>query len=119
MEAKARVARTPKRRQKLPVGEKIRERRKALGLTQAELASRIGIQQSDLCRMEKGEYKVSLETLFKILRIYQVTIGDFFADQDPLAGDGSAELVRLFRGLSPDARKEVLEFVQFKASLTD
>ena len=106
----------PVRRQKLPVGEKIRERRKAIGLTQAELAGRIGIQQSDLCRMEKGEYKVSLETLFKILRIFQVTIGDFFADQETLATSGSEELLRIFRELPADARREVLSHARFKAS---
>jgi transcriptional regulator with XRE-family HTH domain len=109
----------PVRRQKLPVGQKIRERRLALGLTQADLAGRIGIQQSDLCRMEKGEYRVSLETLFKVLRIFQVTIGDFFAEEDPLAGEGSEELARLFRRLSPEAREEVLDFVRFKSDKGD
>jgi transcriptional regulator with XRE-family HTH domain len=109
----------PIRRQKLPVGQKIRERRLAMGLTQADLAGRIGIQQSDLCRMEKGEYRVSLETLFKVLRIFQVNIGDFFAEEDPFVGDSSEELARLFRGLSPTARKEVLDFVRFKSEKSD
>ena len=34
----------------------------------------VGIQQSDLCRMETGEYKVSLETLFKILSMFEMNI---------------------------------------------
>jgi transcriptional regulator with XRE-family HTH domain len=111
---KASVSPGTKKRQKLPVGNKIREIRKAHGLTQAELAGRIGIQQSDLCRMEKGEYKVSLETLFKVLGIFGLAIGDFFADQDPFAVDGSAELVAIYRTLSAEEQKELLEFARFK-----
>jgi hypothetical protein len=69
--------------------------------------------------MEKGEYKVSLETLFKILHIFQLTIGDFFADQDPRIGDGATELLRLYRSLPPEHRKEVLEFARFKENQSD
>jgi transcriptional regulator with XRE-family HTH domain len=60
------------------VGRKIRELRKERRLTQVELSSRLGIQQSDLCRMEKGEYRVSLDTLFRILAEFKMSIGDFF-----------------------------------------
>ena len=43
------------------VGRRLRELRKARNLTQSDLAQRIGIQQSDLCRMEKGRYRVRLD----------------------------------------------------------
>lgn len=119
MQIKAKAIRNTRRRQKLPVGNKIRELRKSNGLTQAELAGKIGIQQSDLCRMEKGEYKVALETLFKILHIFQMTIGDFFADQDSSVGQGTAELVRVYRRLPSEHRKEVLEFARFKETQSD
>ena len=45
---------------------------------QAELALKVGVQQSDLCRMETGEYKVSLEALFRILKIFEMNVGEFF-----------------------------------------
>ena len=45
---------TPKIRQVQLVGRKIRRLRKERHLTQTELSARIGIQQSDLSRMEKG-----------------------------------------------------------------
>ncbi len=48
------------KKQSLLVGSRIRTLRKDRTLTQADLAGRVGIQQSDLCRMENGEYKVSL-----------------------------------------------------------
>ena len=59
-------------------GRKIRELRKEHNLTQAELSARIGIQQSALSRMEKGEYRASLDTLLRILGELNVPVGDFF-----------------------------------------
>ena len=103
------------RRQSLLVGSRIRSLRKDRSLTQADLAHRIGIQQSDLCRMENGEYKVSLETLFKILSIFEMNIADFF-NEDPSGTlrDREFEFLRQYQRLSPKAQEEVQNFVQFK-----
>src|SRR5437764_14165027 len=60
------------------VGRKIRQLRRQRKLTQVELADRIGVHQSDLSRMEQGEYKVGLDTLLKILGTFATSIGDFF-----------------------------------------
>ena len=103
------------KRQSQLVGSRIRSLRKDRSLTQADLAHRIGIQQSDLCRMENGEYKVSLETLFKILSIFEMNIADFF-NEDPAAvsRDREYEFLRQYQKLSPRAQEEVQDFIQFK-----
>ncbi len=100
------------------VGKKIRQLRKDRNLTQAELAAKIGIQQSDLCRMETGEYKVSLEALFKILRIFDMNIAEFFHEEiepSDKMGDRSDEFLVQFHRLSPRRQDEVLEFLRYKA----
>lgn len=99
------------------VGPRIRRLRKERKLTQTELAARIGIQQSDLSRMEKGEYRVSLDTLFKILAEFNVSIGEFFDDvaRESLT-PRDVRLVRDVKNLSSDVRREVEEFVAFKRS---
>jgi putative transcriptional regulator len=104
------------KRQSLLVGSRIRSLRKDRALTQADLAHRIGIQQSDLCRMENGEYKVSLEALFKILSIFEMNIADFF-NEDPsgTTRDRDFEFLRQYQRLSPRAQEEVQNFTQFKA----
>jgi len=107
-------SRAAKRRQQFLVGEKIRELRKARSLTQSELAGKIGIQQSDLCRMETGEYKVSLDTLFRILAIFGINIGEFFRESTQAAGGGGEEVVSLWRSLDARSREEVLDFLRFK-----
>ncbi len=114
------VNRQPRRRQVVFVGSKIRQLRKEHNMTQADLAQRIGVQQSDLCRMENGEYKVSLDTMFKILSVFGVDIGDFFReDCPPLSADeAERELVRLYRVLDEHGRDEVLDFVRYKGQRT-
>lgn len=45
---------------------------------QSEFVLCIGVQQLDLLCMEKGEYRVSLDMLFKIFVEFDVGIGEFF-----------------------------------------
>jgi transcriptional regulator with XRE-family HTH domain len=105
----------PKIRQVQLVGRKIRRLRKERHLTQTELSSRIGIQQSDLSRMEKGEYRVSLDTLFKILAEFDLSIGEFFDDtaKEPFTAR-EAQLVRQLQTLPADARREVEDLISRK-----
>ncbi|HET9299702.1 MAG TPA: helix-turn-helix transcriptional regulator [Candidatus Polarisedimenticolaceae bacterium] len=114
-------ARPVRRRQTIFVGSKIRQLRKERSLTQAELAQRIGVQQSDLCRMENGEYKVSLDTLFKILGVFGIDIGEFFREDPASAGpaDREREVLRLFGRLDPGTQEEALDFLRFKCSRTE
>ena len=62
------------------VGSRIRELRKGRHLTQTELSEKIGVAQSDLSRMEQGEYKVGLDTLFKILQVFELSMSHFFEE---------------------------------------
>ena len=97
------------------VGPKIRQLRKERKLTQTELASRIGIQQSDLSRMEKGEYRVSLDTLFKILAVFDVSISEFFDDVNKESlTPRDVQVMRDLKRLPGSARREVEEFIAFK-----
>jgi transcriptional regulator with XRE-family HTH domain len=96
------------------VGSRIRELRKRRRLTQTELSERIGVAQSDLSRMEQGEYKVGLDTLFKILQVFELKMSEFFGETEEPTAEEERELVGTFQTLPEDARREVLEFVRFK-----
>jgi len=111
------MASAEKIRQVQLVGRKIRELRKEHKLTQVELSARLGIQQSDLSRMEKGEYRVSLDTLFRILAEFKMSIGEFFegvAKESITPRD--VKLIQDINSLPQDARREVEEFIAFKRS---
>ena len=109
------MATAGKIRQVQLVGRKIRDLRKHHKLTQTELSARIGIQQSDLSRMEKGEYRVSLDTLFRILAEFKMSIGEFFED---VARESitprDVKLIQDLNALPHDAQREVEEFISFK-----
>lgn len=99
------------------VGRKIRQLRKERKLTQVELSSRLGIQQSDLSRMEQGEYRVSLDILFRLLAEFKMSMGEFF---DGVAQDAmtprDVQLIQSIKSLPEDAQREVEDFIQFKRS---
>lgn len=108
---------TTKVRQIQLVGQKIRQLRKEHKLTQVELSQRLGIQQSDLSRMEQGEYRVSLDTLFRILAEFKMSMGEFFEDvtQESIT-PRDVQLVQQFNTLPLDAQREVEDFIAFKQS---
>jgi len=102
------------------VGARLRSLRKERHLTQTELARQIGIQQSDLSRMEKGEYRVSLDNLFKILAVFDIALNDFFADKQAddeprrALSREDMQILHLVRQLSESGRREAMEFLEFK-----
>jgi transcriptional regulator with XRE-family HTH domain len=96
------------------VGSRIRELRKGRHLTQTELSEKIGVAQSDLSRMEQGEYKVGLDTLFKILQVFDLKMGEFFGETETPAEKQARDLMGEIGDLSEEARQEVRDFVRFK-----
>ena len=96
------------------VGSRIRELRKGRHLTQTELSEKIGVAQSDLSRMEQGEYKVGLDTLFKILQVFDLKMGEFFGETETDEEREARRMMDEFRNLSDEARQEIRDFVRFK-----
>jgi transcriptional regulator with XRE-family HTH domain len=96
------------------VGQRIRQLRKSRNLTQTELSERIGVAQSDLSRMEKGQYKVGLDTLLRILQVFELNMGDFFDETAAPLAQEDREAWREFQTLPEEVRREVRDFIQFK-----
>ena len=96
------------------VGSRIRELRKSRNLTQTQLSEKIGVLQSDLSRMEKGEYKVGLDTLFKILGVFDLDMASFFDENAVGSQQDDRQLWKDYLSLPEDARREVRDFIQFK-----
>lgn len=96
------------------VGQKIRQLRRERKLTQTDLAGKIGIHQSDLSRMEKGEYRVGLDTLLKILQEFDLSIGDFFEEKPR-----EASIIDKYTSLNEEAKREVDSFIEFKRQQQD
>ena len=70
------------------VGNKIRERRKALGLTQAELAEILSLSHQQVQRYEAGDNTVSTPRLLEIANVLNVKPSYFF-DGAPLGKEST------------------------------
>ncbi len=56
----------------------MKDRREAMGLTQAKLAELTGIRRETLVRLERGYYNPSLKLAMKIALILSCTVEDLF-----------------------------------------
>jgi DNA-binding response OmpR family regulator len=65
------------------VGAAIRERRKALGLTLADMAKRSNVSLGYLSQIELGRNSVSIETLYRIALSLRVRVADLFQSLQP------------------------------------
>ena len=75
------------------IGQKIRELRKARGLTQAELAAfpELGISQASLAAYEIGAREPSMETIAAIAHFFHVTIDSLFGETERPQGAGLSD----------------------------
>jgi len=102
------------------IGDRLRLLRKQHALSQREVADAIGLPQSNLSRIENGKQRLNLTVLARILGIYQTSIQDFFAREDEARRSGESitsrerQLVESFRRLSPEDRREVEAFVDYR-----
>ncbi|MFH8251377.1 helix-turn-helix transcriptional regulator [Microbacterium sp. B2969] len=60
------------------VTNSIRAVREATGMTQADLARRIGVTRQTLIAIEQGKYSPTLELAFQISRVFGVGLDDLF-----------------------------------------
>lgn len=75
--------------------------RKSRGLSQAELADLVGVEQPTISRVERDSDSVTLRTLKQIAKALGVNVSDLFADRS------SAEnyLIEAYRSL-PEMRRQ-------------
>lgn len=64
----------PKHR--LVLAENLRKRRKALGLTQEQLAEKAGLSVVFISLLENGHRTISVDSLIKLARVLRVCIED-------------------------------------------
>ncbi len=63
---------------------KIKEFRASCGLTQEELANRVGVRRETVIFLEKGKYNPSLRLAYRTAQVLETTIEElfFFEDED-------------------------------------
>lgn len=57
---------------------KIKEFREKAGLTQADLAEKVGVRRETIVHLENGKYNPSLKLAMDIARVFDVTVEELF-----------------------------------------
>jgi len=99
------------------LGERIRRRRRELGLSQSALGGKLGITFQQVQKYENGTNRVSATMLLKLSDALGMSVTDLLHDVDPVTQVADIEaqglqLVAAFRKIrSPDMRAAVLTLV--------
>ena len=65
------------------VGERVKQRRKLLGMTQTDLGDAIGLTFQQVQKYERGANRIGASRLLAIARVLDVSIDYFFEDMSP------------------------------------
>lgn len=88
------------------VGKRLRRRRRLLGLTQQQLADRVGVRFQQIQKYECGANRVSAARLFELSESLNVPVGYFYEGlSDTLPSEPAAQ------GSDMLTRRETLELV--------
>ena len=66
---------------KLKIGQRIRELRKKLSLSQESLAYKAEVDRTYMTDVENGRRNISVEILEKIINALEISFADFFNDK--------------------------------------
>jgi transcriptional regulator with XRE-family HTH domain len=101
------------------IGRRLRERRRALGLSQAQLAALLDFTAAQVNRYEHGKTRLSAAGLWRAAEVLGVAPGYFFDGLDAPGGpapDPEIEaraflLARHLRGLPPGVQDKLIDFI--------
>ncbi len=116
----------------LRVGERVRERRKALGITQDRLAQALDLTFQQVQKYERGVNRMSASKLFEAAQVLNVPVNWFFDgevastprlaeaterfENEQLAARETRELLTAYQKLDPKLRRQVLDLVKGMAA---
>lgn len=100
------------------LSDRLREAREYVGLTQDDVARKLGIPRSALSHMEAGERKVEALELTQLAKLYQRDLAWFTGEKLKAAKvpKDVAYLARAAEELSPKDRAELSRFADFLKS---
>lgn len=102
------------------LGSRIREERQKLNLTQEKLAEGIGISDSYIGQIERGERSLTLDTLVRISKRLGVTLDFLLQDSIDIYDDNYfKQLSQVIHGRSPKQKQMALDVIKIMFSHLD
>lgn len=110
------------------VGQRLRQRRWMLGLTQQQVGDRVGIKFQQVQKYETGQNRVSASRLWDLATALDVPVGYFYdglggapseetsptedAAGDPMADRESIELIRAYYAIPEEPRRRLFDLAK-------
>ncbi len=93
------------------IGNRLLAQRKALGLTQAEVAERAGLSDRTYADIERGSVNMRVETALRICRALGITPNDVFLEEDETLAVQEEVLLQELAQRSPREKRTALELL--------
>lgn len=106
------------------VGKRVRHRRWMVGMTQQQLAERVGIKFQQIQKYETGMNRVSASRLWEVAGALQVDVAYFFkgleegddtdagSKSDPMAEKEALDLVRCYYAIPEAQRRRLFDLAR-------
>lgn len=106
----------------LKIGERIRELRTKKGFTQEKLAEETTLSYTYIGKVERGEKNITLESLVKIMKAIDITLGEFFTLIDPKVDTENStlkDLIDLLKERNIEEQEGILKIVKSITKMVD
>ncbi len=93
------------------IGRNIRIYRKALGMTQIQLAELCNIEKETVSRIELGKYNVSLTSLERFAEALHVPPLELMRDEPITVDNQTIQLAEMLQSIDEDDRKIIIDII--------
>jgi len=110
------------------VGKRLRHRRWMVGMTQQQLAEKVGLRFQQIQKYETGLNRIAASRLWEIAQAVEVPVSFFFeelgdTDRPAIEGDilidmDAVQLVRAYNAMPKEQRHQVFELARVLSSLS-
>ncbi len=106
------------------VGQRVRQRRWVVGMTQQQLAARVGIRFQQIQKYEAGTNRISASRMWDIATAMEVPVSFFFEGidgqvpdlgkvrGDPLTDKEALDLVRTYYAIPENPRRQLFDLAR-------
>jgi len=91
--------------------ENVSLKRKACGLTQAQVAERLGVEKESISRMESGKITLTLDRLQQFAGIFGCSVSELLCEPSTEVNVQAQAIMEMISPLSPEERAAVVRFV--------
>lgn len=89
------------------IAQKLKSLRGAAGLTQLQVAERLGIKQQTVASWERAQSQPDANTLFTLCSLYGTTVDRAFGFAEESFNDDEVSIIKKYRSCRPDSREAV------------